>query len=210
MEKVITEQARANGRGLGISTKSAIMVCAYLRKRKVSAARRILTAVIAKKEAIPFTRFTNGVGHRVGIPAAGRYPIKACDAILKLIESAVANATDKGMTGELVIVELRANKANSPMRQGRQSRREAKRTHVHVVLEEIAGTRKAAVGTKVKKIKETDLSLAKPAEKPADKPADKPTEKKKADENVEQKKIPSDSEKQDDLQKKDTKVESKE
>lgn len=149
------EQAIANGPGLVISSKSAIMICAYLRKRKLSAVKRILNAVIAKKEAIPFTRFTNGVGHRVGIPAAGRYPVKACDAILKLIESAEANAIDKGMTGELVVVELRANKGNAPMRQGRQSRREAKRTHVHVILEELPGTRKAAAGTKVKKIKET-------------------------------------------------------
>jgi len=131
------------------------MICQYLRGRKVARAKAILESVIAGKEAIPFTKFNDGVGHRVGIAAAGRYPQKASEAVLALIKSAEANATNAGLTGELVITELRANRASEPMRQGRQSRRTGKRTHVHVTVEELAS----------KKItKETKISA--PKEKP--------------------------------------------
>lgn len=135
----MTEQmfATAHGRSLPISAKQAIMICAYLRNKPLARAKAILTAAIKKKEAIPFTRFNNGIGHRSGIEAAGSYPLKASTHILALLESAEANAINKGMSGELQVVEIRANRASSPMRQGRQSRREAKRAHVHVRLAEM-------------------------------------------------------------------------
>jgi len=137
------EQAIANGKNLPISTKVAIMVCAYLRGRSFSSAKRILEAAIAEKEAIPFTRFNDGVGHRKGISGPGRYAVNACTLILTLLESAKANAINKGMSEDLKIADIRANKAPSQMRFGRQSRREAKRTHVVVALVEETGTSRA-------------------------------------------------------------------
>jgi len=153
----MTEQltATATGRNLSISSKYAIEVCAYIRNRKLARAKAILERVIKKEEAIPFTRFTDGVGHRKGIKAAGRYPLKASQEILMILKSAEANAVNKGMTGDLDVAELRCNRAASPMRAGRQSRRQSKRTHVYVTLAEVPGSRKKAE----KKAK------AKPAEK---------------------------------------------
>lgn len=171
----------ANGKSLVISPKYAIMVCQYIRGRKLSRAKAILEAAIARKEAIPFTRFNDGVGHRVGIAASGRYPVKACEAILGLLNSAEANGTNKGMTGDLIVKEIRANRASAPMRYGRQSRRKGKRTHVHVTLEELEAKR-VTKATKVTEIKtekpvKSESKPAKAESKPVEKPATK-TEKK--------------------------------
>lgn len=152
-------EAKAIGRNLGISTKYAIEICAYLRGKKINKAKAILERVLEKKEAIPFKRFTDGVGHRPGNLTSGRYPVKASKAVLELIKSAEANATNKGLAGELIIKELRANKAASPMRGGRQSRREIKRTHVYIT---VAEAKKKVVKAKTEAKSEVK---AKPAKK---------------------------------------------
>ncbi len=172
------EQAIANGKNLAVSTKAAIMVCAYIRGRSFSSAKRILEAAIVQREAIPFSRFNDGVGHRKGISGPGRYAVNTCKAILNLLESAKANAINKGMSEELKVAEIRANKAASQMRFGRQSRREAKRTHVVVVLEESTKVVKSAKSTttNVKKSPE-EQPAAKTAVKSAAKTAKTTPEK---------------------------------
>ncbi|MBU2561289.1 MAG: 50S ribosomal protein L22 [Nanoarchaeota archaeon] len=135
--------ARAVGRDLGISTKQSIEICNYLRHRKLEQAKRLLEEVIGKKRAIPFKRFTNGLGHRSGKIAAGRYPLKACTAILKLLESTEANAQTKGLnTGELEIIHICAHRASQPVHYGRHHGREFKRTHVEVVVQETVAKKK--------------------------------------------------------------------
>jgi len=128
--------ASAYGRSLHISTKVSINICNALRYKSVQKAINYLNDVIALKRAIPYTRFTDGVGHRRGPMAAGRFPIKAATAIRDLIKSAASNAENKGFSEELKIIHLCAHKANTPMRQGRQRRRTAKRTHIEVVVKE--------------------------------------------------------------------------
>ena len=131
--------ALARGRDMGFSTKHAIEICNYLRNKRLQQAKEVLENVIAKKKAIPFKRFTNGVGHKKGNLAAGRYPIKASKDILKLLEQAESNASIKGLSiEELTIRHLVANKASTPMRFGRQIRRKTKRTHMEVIVEEEA------------------------------------------------------------------------
>ena len=148
--------ALAIGRNMSFSTKHAIEICNHLRKKKLGLAKEILEGVIAKKKAIPFKRFTDGVGHKKGRIAAGRYPVKASKDILKLLKQAESNASIKGLsTEELIIRHLVANKASTPMRFGRQIRREAKRTHMEVIVEEVAAKKKAKAKPKQKsKIKE--------------------------------------------------------
>jgi len=58
--------ARAVGRDLTVSTKQAIEICNYLRKRKLAQAKMLLEKVIEKKQAVPFKRFVNGLGHKAG------------------------------------------------------------------------------------------------------------------------------------------------
>lgn len=127
--------AKAVGIALPISHKDSIMVAKAVRGLKLASAKRFLEDVIGLKRAVPMTRFNGDRGHKPGM-AAGRYPVKVCKNVLKLLESAEANAQFKGLsTGNLVVSHLSAQKGPGAMRYGRR-RREAKRTHVEVVLEE--------------------------------------------------------------------------
>jgi len=127
----------AYGRSLGISTKVAIEVANFIRGKSAERALKELNEVIAEKTAIPFKRFTDGVGHRRGKGiASGRYPFKAATAFKNLILSAQANAANQGMDESLNIVHLCAHKASRPFHQGRQRSRVMKKTHVELVLRE--------------------------------------------------------------------------
>lgn len=134
---------KAYGSDLDISLKSAINICNKIRNMDVQKALAFLSRVQDKQEAVPFTRFTDGVGHKPGI-AAGRYPLKAAKKIQAVIASAVANAANQGFAEELKLVHICAHKASTPMHQGRQRRRMMKRTHIEVVLKESESQKKIA------------------------------------------------------------------
>lgn len=137
------DMARAYGRDLSISTKASINICTTLRGMVAQKAIDHLDAVVAKKQAIAFTRFTDGVGHRKGAMASGRFPVKAAKDIQAVIKSAVANAANKGLSEELKIDHICAHKAATPFHQGRQRRRAMKRTHIEVAVKEIAAKKPA-------------------------------------------------------------------
>jgi large subunit ribosomal protein L22 len=138
------KDSAAVGRALPISTKHAIEICNHIRGKKLDRAKVILTEVLAENEAIPFKRFTDGVGHRKGKVAAGRYPKKACGEILKLINSAQANAQFKGLSSsDLIVRHISAQKGSSTPRYGRR-RRFSKRTSVEIVLSEVIEAKKGA------------------------------------------------------------------
>lgn len=171
-----SDTAKAYGSNLDISTKVAINVCNMLRGMDVNKAMVKLQNVIDFKEAVPFTRFTDGVGHRKGNMASGRFPQKASKAILALINSAVANAANKGLADDLVIVHICAHKAATPLHQGRQRRRAMKRTHVELVVKESevkkapkkTSTKKSAPAPKAKvaEVKKEQVSTEEKAVKP--------------------------------------------
>ncbi len=128
--------AKAIGRSLPISTKQSVEICRFLRKKSLQRAKTILESVIVKKAAIPYKRYLHDVGHRPGKMAAGRYPIKSSREILALLNSIEANAQFKGLnTANLVITHINAHKASTPPHYGRR-RRQTKRTHIEVVVEE--------------------------------------------------------------------------
>ncbi|MBI1969717.1 50S ribosomal protein L22 [Candidatus Woesearchaeota archaeon] len=134
------QMARALGRDLSISTKQSIEICNYLRKRKLQDAKQILEDVIQLKRAIPFKRFTERAGHKPGSMGSGKYPIKASKTLLKLLQSVEANAQQKGLnTANLVITHINAHGAGKAWHYGRRMRREMKRTHVEIVVEERRG-----------------------------------------------------------------------
>ncbi|MBI4447364.1 50S ribosomal protein L22 [Candidatus Woesearchaeota archaeon] len=128
--------AKARGLDLPISFKMAIEMGRYLAGRKTKQAKRILENVMKKKQAIPLNRYTKDRGHKPGM-SAGRYPMKASQYILALLESAEANAQNKGLDAEnLIIKNFISNKGTTQWRSGRKRRRQMKRTHVDVVVEE--------------------------------------------------------------------------
>ncbi|MBT3405705.1 50S ribosomal protein L22 [Candidatus Woesearchaeota archaeon] len=161
--------ARGLGVSYNISTKQSIEICNWIRGLNVEKAKLYLREVMEKKRAVPFKRYTDGVGHRKGKIASGRYPIKSSERFLKLLESVEANAGYKGLnTSNLVIRHASANLASRPYRHGRQSRRQMKSTHVEIVVEEG---------------KEAPKKEAKPAKKTAPKAKEtKPVEAKKVEE----------------------------
>ncbi len=142
--------ARGMGRSLPISSKKSIEICKYVRNKTVEKAKNMLEEVITMKKAVPHTRFNKDTGHKKGI-GPGRYPIKACTEILKLIKSVEANAQFKGLnTKNLVITTICANRAEGQWHFGRQRRQRMKRTHIEVVMEEKAIKKKQKKTTKEK------------------------------------------------------------
>lgn len=164
-----------------ISTKVAIEMCSYLRGRSAASAKHLLALVLEKKHAIPFKRFTDGVGHKKGALSSGRYPQKASEHFLRLIKSAEANAADKSLSEDLVIGHLAAHKASTPWHFGRLRRRQMKRTHVEIVLHESAVKKDAKkVSGKATKQDAKPKAAAKKAASSA-KPASKETSAPKKD-----------------------------
>ena len=146
---------RAVGRSLPISTKVSIEICNFLRKRQLQNAKKILERVITKDQAIPYKRFNMDVGHKSGKIASGRYPKKASTEILNIMKNVEANAQMKGFnTNNLQIIHLCAHKASRPWHHGRQRRQLMKRTHIEVVVAEVAQKAKPTIETK-KEVKET-------------------------------------------------------
>lgn len=160
--KLPENYAKAMGKDLPISTKHSAEICRHLRGRDLQKAKKILQDVIAMKKAIPFKKYTRDVGHKPGI-ASGRYPIKASQAILKLLNDVEANAQVRGLSSnDLVIHHFCAHLASRPWHYGRVSRRKMKRTHVEIVVTEKKEEAKQTKAPKKKAVKETAVATNAP------------------------------------------------
>jgi len=148
---------RAVGRNLDISPKESIEICTYVRGRPLTQAKMLLHQSIDMIRAVPLRRFSNGAGHRSGM-GPGRYYPKACSAILKIIESAEANAKNKGFnSNDLKLIHIAMQIGPKNWHYGRQRRSIFKNSHIEVVLAEVKGLsdkkaeHKAASGKSVNK-----------------------------------------------------------
>jgi len=105
-----------------------------------------LEDVIAEKQSVPFKSHNSGVGHRNDIDGwdAGRYPEKASEAFLDLIENAVGNADHQGFDGtSMEILHVAAHKVGEqqgrkPRAMGRASAWNSPQVDVELILEEVA------------------------------------------------------------------------
>ena len=132
--------ARALGKDLPISVKHATMVCNAIRGKSVERAKVILEEAIGLKKAIKFTRFNFDRGHKTKI-GPGRYPVKTCTEIMRILKSAEANGHQKNLS-TMVIVHVCAHKASKPWHYGRQRRRQMKRAHIEIAVAEKAKEKK--------------------------------------------------------------------
>jgi len=138
---------KASGRELRISHKAAREVCKTIKGMKLDEAKGFLLGVIQKKKAVPYRRFKKKTPHRHGIEKtyAGRYPVKAAQKILNVLEGAEANADFKGFdTERLRIIHASAYpgmkiRRFQPRAFGRMSPRFQTLCHVEVVLEQTEG-----------------------------------------------------------------------
>ncbi|MEM0023251.1 MAG: 50S ribosomal protein L22 [Thermofilaceae archaeon] len=133
--------AIAAGRDLRISYKDAVEVLDAIRGLSLERAKRFLEDVISMRRPVPYRRFKKKVGHKTGM-AAGRYPVKAARAILRVLKDAEANAAYKGLdTEKLWVVHAAAHKgtkirAYMPRAYGRATPWFEQLVHVEIGLEE--------------------------------------------------------------------------
>ncbi|NWF87033.1 50S ribosomal protein L22 [Candidatus Bathyarchaeota archaeon] len=135
---------KASTREARVSHKHAREVCKTIKGMMLTQAKRYLRDVIAKKKAVPLTRFKKKAGHRHGLVKAyaGRYPVKTAKIILKLLESAESNGEYKGLdTERLRIIHASAYpgvkmKRFTPRAQGRATPKIQTLCHIELALEE--------------------------------------------------------------------------
>jgi len=144
-------RVKAVGLLMPISTKQSIEICNLIRGKNLQKAKKILSEAKDMKRPIPFRRFTEGAGHKHGI-GPGKYPVKACSEILRLVSLVEANAQHKGLdTSSLEIIHICANKGPKSWHYGRQSRIKMKRSHIEIVVEE-KEAKKKGVKKEMKKV----------------------------------------------------------
>jgi len=115
--------AKAMLRERPISIKHSKAIARQIKGETVADAEEYLQAVIDEERSVPFKQHNSGVGHRSDIDGwdAGRYPEKASEDFLKLIENARNNANEQGFDGEaMTIKHVAAHKVGE--RQGRKPR----------------------------------------------------------------------------------------
>jgi large subunit ribosomal protein L22 len=115
--------AKAMLRERPISLKHSKAVAREIKGATVADAEAYLESVIDGEQSVPFRQHNGGVGHRSDIDGwdAGRYPEKASEDFLKLIENVRNNASEQGFAAdEMVIVHVAPHKVDE--RRGRKPR----------------------------------------------------------------------------------------
>ena len=139
--------AKAKANELNMSPKHSIEIAGFIRHKQINEAIAYLNEVIALKKAIPFKRFTRNVAHKRGLPGnwdAGRYPVKASKAYIRILESLKKNAEYLGLDAEkLEIVHVTANrgraqKAFFPRAMGRATPKVRESVNIEIIAREMA------------------------------------------------------------------------
>ena len=136
--------ASAKAKSLKISPKHSVEIFNAIRGMEVTKAKNYLEDVIDMKKSVPFKRHNRQVGHRKGQEgwAAGRYPVKAAEQVLKVLENAEANAEYKGMDTENLFNEHISSHRGVvlpgviPRAFGRMTPFNTPTTHIQIVLQE--------------------------------------------------------------------------
>jgi large subunit ribosomal protein L22 len=94
--------AKAMLRERRMSHKHGKEIAREIKGMTAGEATEYLEAVIAGERSVPFRSHNSGAGHRRDVDGwdAGRYPEKASEAFLDLLENAVGNADHGGFEGE--------------------------------------------------------------------------------------------------------------
>ncbi|WP_327052986.1 50S ribosomal protein L22 [Halomicrococcus gelatinilyticus] len=128
-----------------MSHKHSKAIAREIKGKTVEDAKAYLDAVIDGERSVPFKQHNSGVGHRSDIDGwdAGRYPEKASEAFLDLIENVVNNADEQGFDGETMeIMHVAAHKVGEvegrkPRAMGRASAWNTPEVDVELILKEV-------------------------------------------------------------------------
>ncbi|MDD1703772.1 MAG: 50S ribosomal protein L22 [Methanoregula sp.] len=139
--------AKGKANELNMSPKHSIEIATFIRHQRVNDAIAYLNDVVALKKAIPFRKFNRNVAHKRGLPGnwdAGRYPVKASKAYIKVLESVKKNAEYIGLDAEnLEIIHATANrgraqKAFFPRAMGRATPKVRESVNLEIIVREVA------------------------------------------------------------------------
>lgn len=138
-----TKHVRAAVREKDISPKHAREIAKMIKGLSIEKARDNLQEVVSLKRAVPFRRYKNEVGHRsdTGV-MSGRYPQKAANEFIRLLDNLEANAEYKGMDlDRLKIISANTHrgvvvKRFTPRAMGRATPKNNTLTHIELVAHE--------------------------------------------------------------------------
>ncbi len=138
--------AKAMLRERQMSHKHSKAIAREIKGMTAGEAVSYLEDVIEGEQSVPFRSHNSGVGHRSDIDGwdAGRYPEKASEAFLDLLENAIGNADHQGFDGEsMEIMHVAAHKVGEqqgrkPRAMGRADPWNSPEVDVELVLEEVA------------------------------------------------------------------------
>jgi len=115
--------AKAMLRERPMSHKHSKEIAREIKGMRAGEAVSYLERVVAEEAAVPFKSHNSGVGHRKNLDGwdAGRFPKKASEAFLDLLENGIGNADHQGFEGEgMTIAHVAAHKVGeSPGRKPR-------------------------------------------------------------------------------------------
>ena len=140
------ETAKAMLRERHVSHKHSTEIAREIKGKTASEAVEYLEAVIDEEQSVPFRSHNSGVGHRSDVDGwdAGRYPERAAEAFLDLLENGINNADHQGFEGETMEVahvaahEVGESPGQKPRAFGRASDWNTPQVDVELVLEEVA------------------------------------------------------------------------
>jgi large subunit ribosomal protein L22 len=151
--------AQAYGRDMPCSPKSGRNVARAIKGMPVSRAKAFLEEVKELKTAVPFRVRVRKIHHRKGGMGSGRYPVQTVKCMLKVLESAEANAEYKGLDKDrLVITHSTAYQgtviqAYTPRAQGRATPHYNRLTNFEVILTQAEGEESSKAEQKATKDK---------------------------------------------------------
>jgi len=134
--EVESHQAKAVGKNLRVSWKHCTEIGRFIDGDSVEKARNKLERVIEKELPVPMTKFDSDAGHKPG-QGAGRYPVKAAEEMLDLLNQAESNAEYEGLNkDQLKVQNIITNQGPSIRTPKRHRGREIKSAHVKMVVGE--------------------------------------------------------------------------
>ncbi len=160
--------AKARVEGVNASYKDLAAVCYNIRRRGAENAVAFLEKASVGKQAIKYPSWNTKMGHRRELGGQkGKWPAKEAGIVLDCLKSAIANAKEKGLSEELIVMHACANKKAINMRYASKGRRNVSKletARVEIVLREKFEAKRARVD-------EAKRKAAAPAPKKAEKAA---------------------------------------
>jgi len=126
-KKVKKSRVTVNAKNVPVSTKVAIAICRFIRKKDFKEAIENLESVIKLKKAVPMK---GEIPHRKGKIMSGRFPIRAAKEFIVLVKQLEANANQHDLEGG-IISEAIANKGETTYAKGGRARK--KRTNILLI-----------------------------------------------------------------------------